>query len=363
MERKHWIPVVTGVVTLLGLTAAAASQVTVPDRPSTPLFRGQQGEPRSSEIAFDPAANTVTMRLSVEDVKGFFVPNLRRDNFAVYEDGVRQTGVRVEVEHAPITLAVLMEMGGRSQALNKVLADDTPSLVRPLLEVLGRNDKLAVFTYDEGLHTLVDFDTPHDKWDAAVSILPKPTFSEANFYDAASAALDRLAALPGRKALLVVSTGIDTFSHATFDDLLTKAVAAKTPVYVVGTGRVARQSILDAGRGPLARVDWKECARQLERLARGSGGRAYIDSSTITASAIYDDIMEHLRVRYVIAYVPSRPAKTAVPRQVEVKLVDPKSDAPLRITDASGRRVTARAIAQASYTPAAASPSAGVGHM
>lgn len=175
---------------LLGLTVAAAGQVTVPDRPSKPLFRGQQGERRSSEIAFNAPTNTVTVKLPVEDVNGFFIPNLRRNNFVVYEDGVRQKNVTVEVEHAPITLAVLMEMGGRSQQLNKMLANETSSVLRPLLDVLGRDDKLALFTYDDELHTLVDFAAPRDKWDAAVTNLPKPKFSEANFYDATIAALD-----------------------------------------------------------------------------------------------------------------------------------------------------------------------------
>jgi len=64
--------------------------------------------------------------------------------------------------------------------------------------------------------------------------------------------------------------------------------------------------------------------------------------------------MENLRVRYVITYVSSTPSGGAAPRTVKVKLADPKTDMPLRVTDASGLRVAARVIAQASYTPATA---------
>jgi hypothetical protein len=74
------------------------------------------------------------------------IPNLRRNNFAVYEDGVRQQNVTVEVEHVPIALAVLVEMGGRSQQLNRVLANEASYVARPVLDVLGRDDKLALFT-------------------------------------------------------------------------------------------------------------------------------------------------------------------------------------------------------------------------
>jgi len=124
---------------------------------------------------------------------------------------------------------------------------------------------------DGGLHTVLDFNAPHDQWDALFSTVAAPPFSEANFYDAAIGTLDRLAATPGRKALLVISTGIDTFSHATFDDVVDKAKATKTPVYVVGLGDYARPGMLTSDRGPLARVDWNQCERQLETLARVSG--------------------------------------------------------------------------------------------
>lgn len=355
MRVTHRIGIasITGLAFLAAATLAAG-QVTVPDRPAKPLFQGKQTERRSSEISFSPATNTVTLKLSVEDVNGFFVPNLRRSNFAVYENGVRQKNVSVEVEHSAVTLAVLMEMGGRSQQLNKMFASEAGYVAKPVLDVLGRDDKFAFFTYDDRLHTVVDFDAPHEKWDAAFSEVAVPGFSEANFYDAAAAVLDRLAPMPGRKALLVISTGIDTFSHASFDDLTKKAKAGDTPVYAIGLGDLARQTVLGPDSGPLARVDWDQCERQLETLARVSGGRSYVARSTVDAPAVYDDIMENLRVRYVVTYVSPASASDRAPRTVQVKLVDPKTDAPLRIMDASGRRVAARVIAQASYTPTSA---------
>ena len=76
----------------------------------------------------------------------------------------------------------------------------------------------------------MDFDTPPDQRNIACG-LPKPRFSEANFYDASLAVLDRLAAINGRKALLIVSTGIDTFSRTAFADVVARAKQAKVPVY------------------------------------------------------------------------------------------------------------------------------------
>lgn len=71
-----------------------------------------------------------------------------------------------------------------------------------------------MFAHDETLRTIVGFDSPHEQRAADLSRLYKPRFSESNFYDAMLAVLDQLAGVPGRKALLVLTTGIDTFSRA-----------------------------------------------------------------------------------------------------------------------------------------------------
>jgi hypothetical protein len=157
-------------------------------------------------------------------------------------------------------------------------------------------------------------------------------------------------AVGGRKAVLLISTGIDTFSHATFDDVLHAAEQSDTPVYVIGLADMAKA--LSGTSGPFSKIDWKRADDQIKALARVSGGRAYIGDSMIEAPAIYDDIMEHLRVRYVFTYVSSNPATTGGARTVRVALVDPRTGAPpLRIVDADGRVVTARVVVQNSYTP------------
>src|ERR1700686_3698430 len=80
-----------------------STQVTVPDRPSNPLFKSEQGA-QASEIKFIPVTRQVTIKLHVEDPNGYFLPNLRPDNFAVYEDGVRQKEGSAEANHAQGTV-------------------------------------------------------------------------------------------------------------------------------------------------------------------------------------------------------------------------------------------------------------------
>ena len=91
----------------------SGGQVQIPSRPTSPLFSSKQGE-QKTEIHFDPATGVVTLKLLVQDPNGYFIPNLRRDNFVVYENGFGQQNATVNIEHAPVTLAVLMEFGGRA---------------------------------------------------------------------------------------------------------------------------------------------------------------------------------------------------------------------------------------------------------
>ena len=155
----------------------------------------------------------MTLKLMVEDPRGYFVPNIRRDNFAVYEDGVRQKNVTVEIEHAPVTVALLLEFGGRYHELNNVLAQEVPQAAHQLLDVIGRDDKVAAFKYDSKLQTIADFSQGHEVLEGAFDHLEIPGFSEANFYDALQEALNRMRSISGRKAVIVISRWREKVSY------------------------------------------------------------------------------------------------------------------------------------------------------
>src|SRR5437879_3731955 len=123
-----------------------ASHVTIPGSQTMQLCRNESSKQGSDK--FSPANRTVTLNLTVEDPNGSFMPTIRRENVAVYEDGIRQKDITVAVEHAPVTVALLLEFGGRYLELNKALGDVVPEIGRELLEVIGRGDKIAVFKYD-----------------------------------------------------------------------------------------------------------------------------------------------------------------------------------------------------------------------
>ena len=331
------------------------SQVAVPNRPEAPLYQGEQGT-QGSEIIFVPSTRTVTMKLHVEDPNGYFLPNLRRENFVVYEDGVRQKNVTVEIEHAPLSVALLMEFGGRYHELNKALGLEVPLIGRELLDVVGRDDKVSILKYDAKLETLADFKQGHEVLDDVFNHLSMQIFSEVNFFDALLETLSGMRDVTGRKAIILVSTGIDTFSKASYQQVLEVARSSGTPIYTIGLVHlIQRESAVYGTTAPFARIDWPAAEKQLETLAKASGGRAYALQSDPEIPAIYDDIMENLRVRYVVTYVSSNAASFGPPRKIQVDLVDPKTGQTLKIHDATGKPVAAKVFVQQTYDPGAAS--------
>ena len=327
----------------------------IPNRRATPLFEGQQAK-QKTEIHFDQATGIVTLKLLVQDPNGYFIPNLRRDNFVVYEDGVRQANATVEIEHARVSVGLLLEYGGRYQGLNKDLVMEVSRASHQVLDVLGREDTITVWTYGDTVKELASAARNREALDSALFSLPAPEVSETNLYDALIFALKRMQPVVGRKAIILISSGVDTFSKATYEDVLTAARDCNTPAYAIYLGSILRETAsLHSMAGLLARVDWKGSENRLREVARVSGGRLYSPASTIDLTATYDDIMENLRVRYVITYKSSNTGSLNTRRTVRVELVNPTTGGPLQIVDSNGKAIQANVTIQDSYIPAAAS--------
>jgi Ca-activated chloride channel homolog len=333
--------------------SASERQIQIPSRASTSLFEGTQGK-QKPEIYFDPTTGMVTLKLLVQDPNGYFIPNIRRDNFVVYENGVRQQNVSVDIEHAAVTLGVLIEFGGRTQVLDRMMSIEVARTGRQLLDALGPQDKIAIWKYNDKVEKVSDFTPAQQDLGHLFDELGEPQFSETNLYDAVIAIMQEMRPVKGRKAIILISSGIDTFSKATLEDALNAAGSTDTPIYVISTMRVLRDLVNTyESTGPLAHIDWEKANRNLETIATASGGRVYSPATTIDLSAIYDDMMENLRLRYVIKYRSSTKGDMNLPRTVCVELVDPKTGGPLKIVDQSGRTVRAKVIAQQSYVPLA----------
>jgi VWFA-related protein len=162
-------------------------------------------------------------------------------------------------------------------------------------------------------------------------------------------------AVTGRKALILISSGIDTFSKASYEDAVKAAAGSDFPIYTISLAR-SLQNLMEARdlTASVGQMDWEKANKNLQKIALASGGRAYSPQNTLDMSVTYDDIMENLKVRYVISYRSST-KDTNSSRNVRVELVNPRTGKPLQIVDASGRTIKASVILQTSYKPNASS--------
>ncbi|HLI29888.1 MAG TPA: VWA domain-containing protein [Terriglobia bacterium] len=320
-----------------------------------PLFRGKPGN-LHSKVTFEPSSRRVTIEFVVQDPNGYFIPDIHPQNFTVYENGVQQQITSVEIQHASVTVAMLLQDGGRYHELNEVLGNEIPYISHQFLNYLEPGDKLAVLTYSGKVKTLANFNQKRSDVSEMIDQIGTPGFSEANLYDALLDTIRMMKNIQGRKAIVVVTSGVDTFSRATFSDVLQAAENAATPVYVVGLTQIMQNaSEVYGAAAPFVHIGWSSIEVDLEKLASASGGRAYFPEADIDVPPIFDDIMENLRLRYIITYVSSSPASAGSPRSIRIALVNPKTGQPLQISDSNGKAVRATVIVQQKYTPGAIS--------
>ncbi len=160
----------------------------------------------------------VTVPVLVTTKNGQFIPNLKKENFRVYEDGAQQTINDFKVEEAPITAVLLVEFASTTYPL----LIDSLRASYAFASTLKKDDYVAVISYDMRPDILVDFTQDKNAVMGALNSLRMPGFSETNVFDALFDTLDRLDRVEGHKYVVLVSTGIDTFSKLNLDQITKK---------------------------------------------------------------------------------------------------------------------------------------------
>ena len=149
---------------------------------------------------------------------------------------------------------------------------------------------------------------------------------------------------------MIVTTGIDTFSRTTFEDLVARVRDAQIPIYCLSLAEVVQSRTLNPKTGPLSRVNWNRVDDQCARLSAVSNGRIYRDVGTLTTPAIFDDILERLRVQYVLSYVSPAPAQHGDSHTVEIRIADSGFDRKNGVRTVAKGQASERVVAEARYS-------------
>lgn len=324
-----------------------------PDAQKIPSKFGKtrEGDQPGDVPTFSADALTVTVDTAVVDNKGHFIPNIPKNYFRVLEDGVPQPVASFSTGEAPMTIAMVVEFSNRFQQYYSAGWFQTLQASYGFVQLLKPEDYLAIIAYDLRTEILSDFTTDRQKTAEAMSRLRIPGFSESNMYDALVDTAHRMQDIEGRKAILLIGSGMDTFSKLTFDKARRAIQEAGVPIYTISLLQAQREMADASGAmGNIARMDFLQADNQLRTFANESGGMSFYPRFEGEYPSVFRSITETMRSEYVLTYNPTNQARDGKVRRIKVQLVNPQNNEPLRINDDKGKPIKYQIVAKTGYT-------------
>ncbi len=239
-----------------GLSAAQSQAKKGPPKKDEP----EQDNPKG-QTAISVSVNLVNLQALVTDKKGNIITGLQPDNFTVYEDNVKQDVSHFATVDAGITSVMLVDF---SKMVDWFI-EDVWNSIYGFAETLRPGDWTAVIGYDLRPTILTDFTQKRSELMDALSRFNTPAFRESNLCDALIFTLDRVEEIDGKVAILLVSTGLDTFSQHTWDDALNKCKASNASVYAISVGQSVRL------RYNIDNIEWVVADNRLRSIAELTG--------------------------------------------------------------------------------------------
>ncbi len=302
-------------------------------------------------IKADVSLVNVDVLVTTKD--GQFIPGLKKDNFRVMEDGVQQSVVDFDISQAPITAVLLVEFA----STNYYFMVDALNASYAFANALKKNDWVAVISYDMKPHILADFTQDKQAVYGALNQLRIPGFAETNLFDALYDTLDRVDQIEGRKYVILVTTGVDTFSKLTLDQITKKIKATHdVTIFPISVGFAVRNYCethrcgYTHGMGiPVGEMDYLQGDNEMNTFARLTGGRAYFPRFQAELPQIFHDVIGDIRNQYNLAYHPTNPKLDGTYRKLKVEVIAPDGGQ-LKVKDQKGKDVKYNVVAREGYT-------------
>ncbi|HEY7211615.1 MAG TPA: VWA domain-containing protein [Bryobacteraceae bacterium] len=328
-----------------------AETAPAPDETRIPSEYKKPKDVPSDTPTFRSEAITVNVDVSVLDNHNQFIRTLKPDNFRILEDGVPQKISQANLSEAPMTICMLIEFSGRFQQFWSYGWYETLQASYTFLQTLKPDDNVAVVAYDLRPTILSDFSPDKRKAEEAMSRLRIPGFSESNVFDALTDMADRMSSIEGRKAILLIGTGLDTFSKITFDQARRSLQEAGVPIYTISILQIARMSLEGAaGMGAaIQNMDFLQADNEMRTFSKESGGLSFFPRFVAEYPSVFQQIERALRDQYSFAYHPTNVARDGKFRRIKVELINPGTNETLRIVDGKNKPIKYQVIAKAGY--------------
>lgn len=286
------------------------------------------------------------------------VPGLTKDNFAIFEDGVKKEITNFATPEAPITVTLVVEFSKLSSYLGRAVGGRFDpgkfEVVRPAAVFLQQflkppDDYASVIAFDIRPTPLTDFTNDPRRLNDVINLLARnnPAFSENNVYDAVKFALvggkadavvlekskEKTMEYGGmkdvqakRRAIILVTSGIDTFSKVNYDQVRKIIQEAGVPIYIIGTGNMFYKlyepylPATDSITGAPGRLTFLQADNTLKTFAKESGGAYYPVTFEGEIPGAFQGITALLRNQYSLAFEPDENNLNGKRRKLEVRV-------------------------------------------
>ena len=310
-------------IAALALCAAPLS-VAPAQTQQPPAASSQQDE--SETVTTD----IVRLPISVLDKKDQPVAGLTRNDFLIFEDKVPQQidFFLDERERLPVYVAVLMDTSSSTAGKLRFEQEAAMNFIHTVIRL--RRDKVAFATFDDEVKLRQDFTDKLDLLDRAVYSVKKPG-QHTSLYDAVYLICEeKLRNIgSGRRVVVVISDGDDTYSRARLEDAIDIAQRTETIIFAISTKAGLSGAVPGVEAGQVS----DQGDRNLVRLAEKTGGKAFFTGDFLELERSFTRIAKELRAQYFVTYKPTNTVYDGRFRKIEVKLAPGRDGLKVRARD------------------------------
>jgi Mg-chelatase subunit ChlD len=308
----------------LGFVATAVTAQT-PRTSPTPPPDNDTGPVRTFEVR---------LPVTVKDKKKNLVKGLKKEDFLVFEDGVQQevTFFSDEKTNPRLYVGVLMDTSPSTAGKLRFSKEAAKNFIYTVTRV--RKDRAAFMTFDHEINLLQDFTDKLDLLDRAVDGVKK-TGSQTALYDAIWQFTDeKLRNAPGRRVIVLITDGDDTFSRADINDAIDIAQRTETTIFAIST----KAGFLGSVPGVEAGTVKDEGDKMLDRLCRETGGEAFYSGDMLALERALKRVADELQGQYILTYRPKNQEYDGRKRKIEVRFADKRMASEYKIRTKSEYR-------------------------
>ena len=277
----------------------------------------------------------VTLDVIAATQNGDILTGLKKENFKITDEGVPQTITNFGPTDAPITMVLLLEFSSRGYY--NFFAGQAKYWSEYLFPQLKPQDWVALETFDMKTRIEVDFTQNKEEVMDGINRLYFPGFSESNVFDALLETVDKLKDVKGKKSIVLLASGVDTFSKHNLDQTIKQLRQSDVTIFCIGLGQAYQNFADPAGQRTMLQMNLLQAQNQLKTFSRETGGMAWFPQFEGEMPGVFQQVTAFLRHQYSISYTPTNGAKDGKFHKVKIELVQPDGN-PLVVVNQKGKK-------------------------